>query len=120
MVFFNFFVVTLINLTNILIWVFFDSIRSIEYKYLMDKSQKKIFHFLLLALILRSTFDLYKFLSLAVLFGQWIIHWLVYKRSDYLVSRGSRGIKDHARLLVLYVILIFADFIIAYAFYDRF
>jgi len=86
----------------------------------MDKSQKKIFHFLLLALILRSTFDLYKFLSLAVLFGQWIIHWLVYKRSDYLVSRGSRGIKDHARLLVLYVILIFADFIIAYAFYDRF
>jgi hypothetical protein len=32
LVFFNFFVVTLINLTNILIWVFFDSIRSIEYK----------------------------------------------------------------------------------------
>ena len=86
----------------------------------MDKSQKKIFHFLLLALILRSTFDLYKFLSLAVLFGYWIIHWLVYKRSDYLVSRGSRGIKDHARLLVLYVILIFADFIIGYAFYERF
>jgi hypothetical protein len=32
LVFFNFFVVALINLTNILIWVFFDSIRSIEYK----------------------------------------------------------------------------------------
>jgi hypothetical protein len=32
LVFFNFFVVTLINLTNILIWVFFDSIRSIEQK----------------------------------------------------------------------------------------
>ena len=30
LVFFNFFVVTLINLTNILIWIFFDSIRSIE------------------------------------------------------------------------------------------
>ncbi len=75
---------------------------------------------MLLALILRSTFDLYKFLSLAVLFGYWIIHWLVYKRSDYLVSRGSRGVKDHARLLVLYVILIIADFIIGYAFYERF
>lgn len=86
----------------------------------MDKSQKKIFHFLLLALILRSTFDVYKFLSLAVLFGYWIIHWLVYKRSDYLVSRGSRGVKDHLRLLILYVILIVADFIIAYAFYERF
>jgi hypothetical protein len=86
----------------------------------MDKSQKKIFHFLLLALILRSTFDVYKFLSLAVLFGYWIIHWLVYKRSDYLVSRGSRGVKDHLRLLILYGILIVADFIIAYAFYERF
>jgi hypothetical protein len=86
----------------------------------MDKSQKKIFHFLLLTLILKSTFDVYKFVSLAVLFGFWIIHWLVYKRSDYLVSRGSRGVKDHARLLMLYGILIAIDFVITYAFYERF
>ena len=86
----------------------------------MDKSQKKIFHFLLLTLILKSTFDVYKFLSLAVLFGFWVIHWLVYKRSDYLVSRGSRGVKDHARLVALYTILIGIDFTITYAFYERF
>lgn len=86
----------------------------------MDKSQKKIFHFLLLTLILKSTFDVYKFVSLAVLFGFWIIHWLVYKRSDYLISRGSRGVKDHARLLALYGILIGIDFVITYAFYERF
>ena len=86
----------------------------------MDKSQKKIFHFLLLTLILRSTFDVYKFLSLAVLFGFWVMHWLVYKRSDYLVSRGSRGFKDHIRLLILYGVFIATDFTIAYAFYERF
>jgi len=86
----------------------------------MDKSQKKIFHFLLLTLVLKSTFDIYKFLSLAVLFGFWVIHWLVYKRSDYLVSRGSRTPRDHLRLLVLYALLIAIDFTIAYAFYERF
>jgi hypothetical protein len=32
LVFFNFFVVALVNMTNILIWVFFDQIRSIESK----------------------------------------------------------------------------------------
>ena len=130
LVFFNFFVVALFNMAGIMIWIFFDSIRSIESKvrlfdcnlhqYLMDKSQKKIFHFLLLTLILRSTFDVYKFLSLAVLFGFWVIHWLVYKRCDYLISRGSRGVKDHLRLLVLYAILIVIDFVIAFAFYERF
>ena len=86
----------------------------------MDKSQKKIFHFLLLTLILKSTFDVYKFLSLAVLFGFWVIHWLVYKRSDYLISRGSRGVRDHTRLIVLYGLLVGIDFTIAYAFYERF
>lgn len=86
----------------------------------MDKSQKKIFHFLLLTLILRSTFDVYKFLSLAVLFGFWVIHWLVYKRSDWLVSRGSRGVRDHLRLLALYAGLIGLDFVLAFAFYERF
>lgn len=75
---------------------------------------------MLLTLILRSTFDVYKFLSLAVLFGFWVIHWLVYKRSDYLVSRGSRGVKDHARLLTLYTGLIATDFVVAFAFYERF
>ena len=86
----------------------------------MDKSQKKIFHFLLLTLILRSTFDIYKFISLTILFFFWVLHWLVYKRSDYLISRGSRGRLEHFKLIVLYNILIVIDFIISYIFYDKF
>ena len=86
----------------------------------MDKSQKKIFHFLLVIIVLRSTLDLYKLLSLAVLFLFWIIHWLTYKRSDYLISRGSRGPREHARIVIVYGALIMVDFAVAHAFYERF
>ncbi len=86
----------------------------------MDKSQKKIFHFLLVIIVLRSTLDFYKLLSLAILFLFWIIHWLTYKRSDYLISRGSRGVKEHLRLMILYAVLIVVDFSVAHAFYERF
>jgi hypothetical protein len=86
----------------------------------LDKSQKKIFHFLLVIIVLRSTLDFYKLLSLAVLFLFWIVHWLTYKRSDYLISRGSRGVKEHLRLMILYAVLIVVDFSVAHAFYERF
>ena len=86
----------------------------------MEKSQKKLFHFLLLTLILRSTFDIYKFISLSILFFFWVLHWLVYKRSDYLISRGSRSKREHFKLLVLYNTLIIIDFTISYTFYDKF
>lgn len=86
----------------------------------MDKAQKKIFHFLLLVLILRSTLDIYKFLSLAVIFAFWIIHWLVYKRSEYLISRGSRSVREHFRLIIFYSLLIVVDLIVANSFYEQF
>jgi hypothetical protein len=86
----------------------------------LDKSQKKIFHFLLVIIVLRSTLDLYKLLSLAILFLFWIVHWLTYKRSDYLVSRGSRGVREHSRILFVYGMLIMFDFSVAHAFYERF
>ena len=86
----------------------------------MEKSQKKLFHFLLLTLILRSTFDIYKFISLSILFFFWVLHWLVYKRSDYLISRGSRSRREHFKLMVLYNALMLVDFVIAYTFYDKF
>lgn len=86
----------------------------------MEKSQKKLFHFLLLALVLRSYFDIYKFISLSIVFFFWVMHWLVYKRSDYLISRGSRGKMEHFKLLLLYSILIGFDFIISFIFYDKF
>ena len=73
-----------------------------------------------MSLILRSTFDVYKFISLAILFFFWILHWLVYKRSDYLISRGSRGKSEHFKLMILYFVLILVDFTVSYAFYEKF
>lgn len=89
-------------------------------QYITDKSQKKLIHFLLLTLILRSTFDIYKFISLSILFSFWVLHWLVYKRSNYQISRGSRGGLEHFKLFVLYNILIAIDFLISYTFYEKF
>jgi len=83
---FNFIVVILMNFGNLMIWMFFNEIRMIESKYIMDKSKKKMFTFMLLCLILRSTFDFYKFITLAILLFFWCIHWMVYKRSDYVSS----------------------------------
>lgn len=37
LIFFNFFIVLLINVANFLIWVFFDEIRVIEYKVSVNK-----------------------------------------------------------------------------------
>ena len=54
------------------------------------------------------------------MFFFWVLHWLVYKRSDYLVSRGSRGKLEHFKLLFLYCILIGYDFTISFIFYDKF
>jgi hypothetical protein len=62
----------------------------------------------------------YKFISLTILFFFWVLHWLVYKRSDYLISRGSRGKLEHFKLLVLYAGLSVVDFTISYIFYDKF
>jgi hypothetical protein len=120
LIFFNCLLVGLINVGNLLVWIFFSEIRPIESKYIVDKSQKKIFHFLLLTLILRATFDIYKFISLAILFFFWVLHWLVYKRSDYLISRGSRGKLEHFKLMVLYVALASINFTISFIFYNKF
>lgn len=49
-----------------------------------------------------------------------MLHWLVYKRSDYLISRGSRSRREHFKLIVLYNALMLIDFVVAYTFYDKF
>jgi hypothetical protein len=49
-----------------------------------------------------------------------MIHWLVFKRSDYLISRGSRGAIEHAKILVLFFILISADLLISFFFNKKF
>jgi len=59
-------------------------------------------------------------LGLAILFFFCIIHWLVNKRSDYLISRGSRDRKEHLRIMLLGNILVFVTFVISYVFYKQF
>lgn len=75
---------------------------------------------MLLSLVLRNTFDVYKLISLIFLLSFWMIHWLVFKRSDYLISRGSRGALEHAKILLIFFILISADLLISFFFNKKF
>lgn len=70
--------------------------------------------------MLRNTFDIYKMLGLAILFFFCVIHWLVNKRSDYLVSRGSRDWMEHFKIMLLGNILVFICFVVSYVFYKQF
>ena len=69
---------------------------------------------------MRNTFDIYKMLGLAILFFFCIIHWLVNKRSDYLISRGSRDRMEHIKIMVLGNIMVFICFVVSYVFYKQF
>jgi hypothetical protein len=120
LIFFNAIIVVLVQFSNLLIWIFFGDIRIIEQRYVLEKSQKKILQFLLLSIVLRNTFDIYKMLGLAILFCFCILHWLVNKRSDYLISRGSRDWLEHAKIMLLRNVLIVISFIVSYAFYAQF
>ena len=120
LLFFNAIIVIIFWYSNIMIWIFFGEIRIIEQKYVLEKSQKKIFQFLLLSIVLRNTFDIYKMLGLSFLLSFCIVHWLVNKRSDFLVSRGSRDYQEHLKIMILSNILIVISFIISYSFYQQF
>ena len=70
--------------------------------------------------MLRNTFDIYKMLGLAILFFFCVIHWLVNKRSDYLVSRGSRDWLEHFKIMLLGNLLVSICFVVSYVFYKQF
>ena len=120
LIFMNAVIVLLVQFSNLLVWIFFGDIRIIEQKYVIEKSQKKIFQFLLLSIVLRNTFDIYKMLGLAILFMVCIIHWLVNKRSDYLISRGSRDGMEHFKIMLLGSILMVMCFVVSFVFYKQF
>lgn len=75
---------------------------------------------MLLSIVLRNTFDIYKMLGMAILLFFCIIHWLVNKRSDYLVSRASRDWTEHFKIMVLANSLILISFLVSYVFYKQF
>lgn len=70
--------------------------------------------------VLRNTFDVYKLLALTFLFFYCCLHWLIKKRGDYLISRGSREWREHFKIMALSCAMIFVSFVISYAFYNQF
>jgi hypothetical protein len=70
--------------------------------------------------VLRNTFDIYKMLGLAILFFFFVVHWLVNKRADYMISRGSRELRDHLKIMLLGQIMVFICFVVSYLFYKQF
>ena len=55
-----------------------------------------------------------------VLMLMWILHWLTNKRSDYLISRGSLENRDHVKMFMLSIGLMFVTFLISLVFYKEF
>ena len=86
----------------------------------MERIQMKLIHFLFLSLTLRNTFDIYKIISMLLLFMFWTLYWLVHKRSDFLISRESRAWSEHFRIMILLHLLILLSFTISYLFFKHY
>jgi hypothetical protein len=119
LIIFNCLCVIIVQFCSMVIWLFFGEIRIIEMQYIIEKSQKKIFYFLLLSIILRNTFDIYKMMCLLMLFMMCILHWLINKRADYILSRGSNETGPHLKILVISKLFTFVCFLISYRFYKE-
>ncbi len=118
--FLNCLLVILSNASNLLVHVFFGQIRTVESKHLIDKCQKKIFQFLVLTVVLRNSFDIYKMMSLMIILWIWMLHWLLAKRTKGLVGEENRDMSTHGRLLALYSFIILVDGLITYIFSFQF
>mmetsp|Transcript_100055 Transcript_100055/g.137732 ORF Transcript_100055/g.137732 Transcript_100055/m.137732 type:complete len:220 (+) Transcript_100055:75-734(+) len=94
---------------KLIIYVFFNEIKEVESKHLIDKTQKKVFQFLLLSVVLRNQLDVYRVMSLTFLLFVCMLHWVLFKRCKGLISRGTRTVSQHLKLLLLYICLIVFD-----------
>ena len=119
-IFLNCLVVVLSNAANMMIYMFFGSVRTVESKFLVDKCQKKVFQFLLLSVVLRNSIDIYEVMSLTVILAIWMLHWLASKRTKGLVGEENRDKSVHARLLLLFTGLIALDALVSYIFAVQF
>ena len=70
--------------------------------------------------VLQNSLDVYKLMSLVMILFCWILHWLVIKRSKGLIGEENRNVKEHARLVTLFVFLILFDFGLTYIFWHMF
>ena len=82
--------------------------------------QYKVFYLLLLSLVLGSSFDTQKIMSLILMLAFWVVHWLVSMRSDFLVKDHRRNVVDHAKMLVLQMFMTCVTFVVSLLFYKQF
>jgi hypothetical protein len=69
-----------------------------------------------MSIVLRNSLDIYKLITLVVILFVWMLHWLASKRLKGLIGEESKSLANHARLLVLFFIMIVFDGIITYVF----
>ena len=89
-------------------------------QYLLDKSQKKVFQFLLMSIVLRNSLDIYKLITITTMLFVWMLHWLAIKRLKGLIGEESKSLVNHARLLALFCLLIAFDGFVTYVFVLQF
>jgi E3 ubiquitin-protein ligase synoviolin len=70
--------------------------------------------------VLQKSLDIYNIMSLTIILFEWVIHWLVFKRTKGLIGEENRNVKEHFRLIVLYLLLIAQDFCFSYIFWEQF
>ena len=75
---------------------------------------------MLLSLVLRNTFDIFKMAMVMILSMVWILFWLITKRADYLVSRGTLELIPHTKIVCLLLSIATITFIISYVFLNLF
>ena len=86
----------------------------------MEKSQRKIFQFLILSLALRNNFDVIKISMMVVLGIFWNLFWLTSKRAEHLVSRNSREFLPHLKIMFISGLIIILSFIVSFNFLNQY
>jgi hypothetical protein len=69
-----------------------------------------------MSIVLRNSLDIYKLITMVSILFVWMLHWLASKRLKGLIGEENRSIMNHARLLVLFWVMIAFDGCITFVF----
>lgn len=67
-------------------------------------------------IVLRNSLDIYKMITIVFILFVWMLHWLASKRIKGLIGEESRSFMNHARLVVLFMLIITFDGAVTYVF----
>jgi len=67
-------------------------------------------------IVLRNSLDIYKLITIVFILCVWMLHWLASKRIKGLIGEESRSLMNHARLVVLFMLIITFDGAVSYVF----